>query len=92
MGAKPKVCEHEARAKDEQVEEALCAGANIFGKHVIDPNVKRGEEEGVANAVENLDGNDQVHVRRRVEKSENEESDQMAGNSKEHGQFPAQAL
>ena len=47
-----------ANTEDEEVEEGLGAGADVFGEGCVDEDVEGGEEEGVADAVEDLDGDD----------------------------------
>lgn len=47
-----------AEAEDEKVEEGLGAGADVFGEGGVDEDIEGGEEEGVADAVEDLNGDD----------------------------------
>src|SRR5438132_6790887 len=47
------------RAKNKEIEQSLRAGPRVLGKELVHENVNRGEEKGVANAMKNLDEDNQ---------------------------------
>lgn len=81
---------HHACAEDQQVRGTLGARSDVGGKHGIDENVNRRKEEGVADAVEHLDGDDETRVARISEQGEHTVADGMAEDADDHGPFPPQ--
>ena len=51
-----------AYTQDHHVEQSLRTGANVLGKILVDEDVNRGEEEGVADAVQYLYEHDERRV------------------------------
>ena len=78
-----------ADAEDEEVEEGLGTGADVFGEGGVDEDVEGGEEEGVADAVEDLDGDD--HGLIFGHEGEDAEAGGVAEDAEGHGGFPTKA-
>jgi hypothetical protein len=56
---KAKVRDHQSDTEDQQVEEPLGAGSDVLGEYFIDKDIERRKEECVADAVQDLDEDDQ---------------------------------
>lgn len=77
-----------SEAKDKEIEQTLGAGADILGECRIDEDIERGEEEGITDAVQNLDNNDDGLVFR--QEGKDREPQGVAENAKNHRGLPAQ--
>lgn len=78
-----------AEAENEEVEEGLGAGTDVFGEGRVDEDVEGGKEEGVADAMEDLDGDDHGLILRH--KGEHAEAGSVAEDAEGHGGLPTEA-
>src|SRR5206468_12285113 len=77
-----------SETENQEIEQALGRGADVFGKEFIHEDVNRGEEKGVTNAVQHLDQNDEdLGV---GEEGEHGETHGVAEDAEDHGHFPAE--
>ena len=79
----------DADAEDQEIEQPLGAGAHILRECRIDEDVHGCEEEGVADAVQQLDGDDRGDAV--GEEGEGQEARGVAEDADDHRGFPAEA-
>ena len=83
------VARDRADAEDQGVEQALRARADVFGEELVDEDVHRGEEEGVADAVQDVDRDGQGRL---GHEGEHGEPRRVAQDADNHGRPPAERL
>src|SRR5258708_2214022 len=84
--------DYQARSEHQQVEQSLRACANVMRKDRVHEDIEGREEEGVADAVKNLDRDDERLVFRLVEEGEHGEAHRMTEDAENHRPFPADFL
>jgi hypothetical protein len=89
QGREQEAGHHIADPQDQQVEQALGAGADVLGEHRVDEDIDRGEEEGVADPVQQLHRHD--HRDAVGEEGEDRETGGVAQHADDHGDLPSQS-